>query len=89
MPALEGAENSIFRRGTPSQLAKKVLAGAEDPGFVGAPAFRPVKLRQKERALAPAQFANSRMKIRDPLEKSAGAKARNQSNRYRRTKSLP
>jgi hypothetical protein len=26
------------------------------------------------------------MKIRDPLEKSAGAKARNQSNRYRRTK---
>jgi hypothetical protein len=35
------------------QLAEKVLAGAEDPGFVGAPAFRPVKLRQKRSGLQP------------------------------------
>jgi hypothetical protein len=33
--------------GSALQLAEKVLAGAEDIGFVGAPAFRPVKLRQK------------------------------------------
>jgi len=54
--------------------AEKVLAGAEGPGFVGAPAFRPVKLRQKKRALAPVQFANSRMNIGDPWKRAPGLK---------------
>jgi len=38
---------SLYRamecRPAAKQLAEKVPAGAEDPGFVGAPAFRPVK----------------------------------------------
>jgi hypothetical protein len=54
------------------------MAGDEDLGFVGAPAFRPVKLRQKKRALAPAQCAKFPHKYWLFLRRSAEAKARNQ-----------
>jgi hypothetical protein len=47
-------------------------------GFVGAPAFRPVKLRQKEAGFSPGAVRQFPHKYWRSLEKSAGAKARNQ-----------
>ena len=71
------------------QLAEKVLAGAEDLDFVGAPAFRPVNCGKKEAGFSPGAVRQFPHKDSRSLEKSAGAKALNQSNLYRRTKSLP
>jgi hypothetical protein len=53
---------------------------------VGAPAFRPVKLRQKKAGFSPGAVRQFPHEYWRSLEESAGAKARNQSNLYRRTK---
>jgi len=62
------------------------MAGAENLDFVGAPAFRPVKLRPKKPGFSPGAVRQFPHGYWRSLEKSAGLKPEIESGLYRRTK---